>query len=132
MRRSIIGLSQEELADKLGISWQQLQKNETGQNRTSVGRLKDIATILNVEVTWFFKDDVTPIDEPSEGNLDTVRVKRSSASADERTCHDRPASASEIGKLIAAFMALPNSRARSAAVDCVIKLARNSGNTPTK
>lgn len=124
MRRSIVGVSQEELAEKLGISWQQLQKNETGQNRTSVGRLKDIATILNVDVTWFFKDDVAPTTEPFEERPGAAR--RSSAGVDERMSDDWWSRAPEIGTLICAFMALPNARARRAVIDCAEKLARKS------
>ncbi len=51
------GLTQMELAEKLDISYQQLQKYETGKNRISASRLAVIAGALNVPVTVFFKPE---------------------------------------------------------------------------
>lgn len=49
------GLSQDALARQIGISFQQLQKYEKGTNRISVGRLQEIARVLDVPVGQFFK-----------------------------------------------------------------------------
>jgi transcriptional regulator with XRE-family HTH domain len=47
-------LSQEELAESLGISFQQIQKYEKGSNRVSASRLKEISDVLQVPIgTWF-------------------------------------------------------------------------------
>lgn len=54
-RRTILGLTQEQLAGALGISYQQVQKYETGANRVSAGRLYEIARILDVEMGFFFE-----------------------------------------------------------------------------
>lgn len=53
-RRIMMGLTQDQIADTLGISYQQIQKYETGSNRVSAGRLYEIATLLNTDVSWFF------------------------------------------------------------------------------
>ena len=54
LRRSALGLSQSALAQQLGISFQQVQKYETGQNRISASRLHHAATALGTSVETFF------------------------------------------------------------------------------
>ena len=53
-RRISLGLSQEQLGAALGLSFQQIQKYEKGQNRISGGRLYRIASLLSVPVQYFF------------------------------------------------------------------------------
>jgi transcriptional regulator with XRE-family HTH domain len=54
-RRQAIGLSQEALAGKLGVSFQQVQKYETGANRVSAARLFDICEVLEVSLASMFE-----------------------------------------------------------------------------
>lgn len=53
-RRILLGLTQDQVADALNISYQQIQKYETGANRVSAGRLAQIAEVLEVQPGWFF------------------------------------------------------------------------------
>ena len=53
-RRWMVGLSQQQLGEAVGIKFQQIQKYETGMNRVSASRLWDIAAVLDVPVTFFF------------------------------------------------------------------------------
>jgi transcriptional regulator with XRE-family HTH domain len=55
LRRSLIGMSQERLAELLGITYQQVQKYERGANRIGSSRLHEIARVLDVPVAWFFE-----------------------------------------------------------------------------
>ena len=55
MRRLMLKLSQTDLADGLGLTFQQVQKYEKGMNRIGAGRLQQIAHILQVPVTFFFE-----------------------------------------------------------------------------
>lgn len=55
-RREEIGLSQAELGAELGITFQQVQKYETGFNRVGAGRLFDISVILGASVEFFYRD----------------------------------------------------------------------------
>ena len=55
MRRHILGMSQGKLADKLGITFQQVQKYEKGTNRISAGRLQAMSHIFRVSVPYFFE-----------------------------------------------------------------------------
>ncbi|MBF9034250.1 helix-turn-helix domain-containing protein [Rhodobacterales bacterium HKCCE2091] len=54
-RRWMIGMTQQQLAEKVGIKFQQIQKYETGANRISASRLWDIAGALGSEVGYFFE-----------------------------------------------------------------------------
>ncbi|SOC09181.1 helix-turn-helix domain-containing protein [Rhodobacter maris] len=54
-RRWMVGVTQQQLADKVGIKFQQIQKYETGMNRVSASRLWDIADALDVPVSFFFE-----------------------------------------------------------------------------
>lgn len=56
MRRIELGLNQEQLGLSLGISFQQLQKYESGRNRISASRLYSIAKELDVSIDYFFED----------------------------------------------------------------------------
>ncbi len=53
-RRWLVGMTQQQLAEKVGIKFQQIQKYETGANRVSASRLWDIADALDVQVSFFF------------------------------------------------------------------------------
>jgi transcriptional regulator with XRE-family HTH domain len=55
LRRTLLGMTQEQLASALSISYQQIQKYETGANRVSAGRLFEIGQRLGVEVSYFFE-----------------------------------------------------------------------------
>lgn len=55
LRRTRLGLSQQELADRIGLSWQQVQKYEHGVNRLVGSRLWDISCALECPVEWFFE-----------------------------------------------------------------------------
>ena len=54
-RRWMVGMTQQQLAEKVGIKFQQIQKYETGMNRVSASRLWDIAEALSVPVAFFFE-----------------------------------------------------------------------------
>lgn len=55
LRRTELGLTQEQLAEALDVSYQQIQKYETGANRVSAGRMLEIARKLGVDVRYFFE-----------------------------------------------------------------------------
>jgi len=54
MRRKLLGVSQERLADQLGLTFQQVQKYERGANRVSASKLYEIAKALQTSVSYFF------------------------------------------------------------------------------
>src|SRR5271169_3311879 len=56
MRRLLLGMNQETLANALGLTFQQVQKYEGGANRVSASRLSAMAEILSVPISFFFGD----------------------------------------------------------------------------
>ncbi|MBT8155579.1 helix-turn-helix domain-containing protein [Epibacterium ulvae] len=65
-RRWLIGMTQQQLAEKVGIKFQQIQKYETGANRVSASRLWDISDALEVQVSFFF-DGLQDDQQTTEG-----------------------------------------------------------------
>jgi transcriptional regulator with XRE-family HTH domain len=55
-RRIMLGFTQQQLADLIGVTYQQAHKYERGINRISAGRLFEIAHVLSVPVNHFFED----------------------------------------------------------------------------
>jgi transcriptional regulator with XRE-family HTH domain len=74
-RRWLVGMTQQQLAEKVGIKFQQIQKYETGANRVSASRLWDIAVTLDVPVAYFYEGlsqhGAAPggVDMPLDGDL---------------------------------------------------------------
>lgn len=68
IRRTLVGMSQEELGHAIGVTFQQIQKYERGVNRVSGSRLFDVACALRVPVAFFFEG----VDE----NLVQARIER--------------------------------------------------------
>jgi transcriptional regulator with XRE-family HTH domain len=56
LRRLMLNLSQTDVADALGLTFQQIQKYEKGSNRLSAGRLLRVAILLEVPLTYFYQD----------------------------------------------------------------------------
>ncbi len=72
MRRLMLDMSQIEVADALGVTFQQVQKYEKGMNRVGAGRLQHLSQVLQVPVTFFF-----------EGLPDRPETTATATSADE-------------------------------------------------
>ena len=76
-RRWMVGMTQQQLGDIVGIKFQQIQKYETGMNRISASRLWDIAQALDVSISFFFEgfddDEVaasaSPLETDKRGDL---------------------------------------------------------------
>ena len=74
-RRWMLGMTQQQLGDKVGIKFQQIQKYETGANRISASRLWDIAAAMEVPVSCFFEgiDDEAADTGAARGDILTDR-----------------------------------------------------------
>jgi transcriptional regulator with XRE-family HTH domain len=67
----MVGMTQQQLAEKVGIKFQQIQKYETGMNRVSASRLWDIADAMGVPVSFFFEGlgEAPVVQTPVEGDI---------------------------------------------------------------
>jgi transcriptional regulator with XRE-family HTH domain len=63
MRRMILRMSQSELGELLGVTFQQIQKYENGSNRISMHRLRLTARALEVSPSYFFEGVLAPVSE---------------------------------------------------------------------
>ncbi len=68
-RRWLTGMTQQQLAEQVGIKFQQIQKYETGANRVSASRLWDISDALDVPVSFFFEGLESDSDGTSSGSV---------------------------------------------------------------
>lgn len=64
--RCMAGMSQTDLGEKIGVTFQQVQKYEKGDNRISAGRLSDAAACLNQPITFFYDGISGPATEPDK------------------------------------------------------------------
>jgi len=69
-QRTLLRLSQEQLARAVGVTFQQIQKYERGSNRVSASRLYDIAKVLGVPISFFFDHIEDEIDGRPEAHID--------------------------------------------------------------
>ena len=109
LRRSALGLSQSALAQQVGVSFQQVQKYETGQNRISASRLHRVATVLGTSVEAFFPPVETARDASDDG---WSGLRFITATADGRT-------------VIADFPMIADREVRKAVARVVRALARD-------
>ena len=65
-RRKVIGMSQEQLAAALKLTFQQIQKYERGANRISASKLYEIAVALQVPISHFFAGLADPVDQMAD------------------------------------------------------------------
>ena len=66
IRRVSLGMTQGQLAEQVGVRFQQIQKYEVGHNRISASRMWDIAAVLQVPVTYFFEGLSSSVPETGE------------------------------------------------------------------
>lgn len=108
-RRMAQSITQADLGGDLGISAQQVQKYENGQNRISASKLFEVARRLGTTVSWFFEG---LDDSPAAGFVEAAAP-----------FDPAPSQHSQTRELIAAFRALPSDAARS---EVLARLKANS------
>ena len=112
LRRTALGVTQERLAQALGVTFQQVQKYEKGANRIGAGRLQEIARVLDAPPSFFYEGAPeivsTGVREPAHTSATSVMLPAESL------------------QLIKAFMTIRDDRLRSSVLDLVRALARQS------
>lgn len=107
LRRAQAGMTQTELGAKVGLSFQAVQKYETGENRISASRLYQLARILDVPLAYFF-----------EGLDETGRVEEGAGAAE--------LTRKEASMVLGAYYGIKDPRLRSA---CLLIMTRMVGRT---
>jgi transcriptional regulator with XRE-family HTH domain len=114
-RRMLLGMSQEKLGEKLGLTFQQIQKYEKGINRIGASRLFDLAQVLGVSVQFFYEE--APTGEVPRFVADGFAERPAESSIVEFL---RSRDGLELNK---AFVRIADVRARRAIVELVRSLA---------
>lgn len=112
-RRRLLQLSQKEMADSLGITFQQVQKYEKGVNRIGAGRLFNIAQLLGVDVDYFFEDVNSEVYQQLPSYKKSYGHASGLLQEDQVEQNFDPMSGAEATMLLKAFYALP-AKARNA------------------
>ena len=113
MRRTMLGMSQEKLGDALGLTFQQVQKYESGTNRIGASRLFDLCRVLDVPSAFFFDE------MPGEG------AGRAMGLAEERgQAPTDPMARRETLELVRAYYRITDPRVRRKVFDLAKTLAR--------
>jgi len=112
LRRTLLGLSQERLADALGLTFQQVQKYERGANRIGASRLHQLARILEVPVSFFF-EEMSAAPRPAEAGL-----------AEDQAGFDHdPMTRRETLELVRAYYRIPDEKVRKRIFEMVKAVA---------
>ena len=121
-RRMLLGMSQEKLGEKLGLTFQQIQKYEKGINRIGASRLFDLAQVLGVPVQFFYE-------EAPAGDAFGANPTGMSDGPEESSIVDflRSRDGLELNK---AFVRISDVKARRAIVDLVRSLANDDNKEP--
>ncbi len=108
LQRINAGLSQTELGDKIGVTFQQVQKYEKGLNRVGAGRLAKIADVLRVPVTVFFGLSADSESKLSKGESPTELLTRPYAL-----------------RLLKAYLAIEDKKVQASILEMVETIASN-------
>lgn len=114
MQRRVLGMSQSALAERVSVTFQQVQKYEKGSNRVGASRLQGIADCLNVPVSFFF-EGMAGADESESGLMKGMDDLTGFISTAEGLALNR------------AFLAVKDARIRQKIVGLVKSLATQEG-----
>ncbi len=121
LRRGMLGLSQERLAEALGVTFQQVQKYERGVNRVGASRLYDLARVLDVPIGFFY-DDMPDETARRDVPLSGARLAFGAAEVQQPYGED-PMARRETQDLVRAYYRITDPTVRKRVLDLVRSLA---------
>ena len=130
-RRKVLKLSQQQMADMLGLTFQQVQKYEKGMNRVGASRLWDISRILGVSMDFFFADmdpmikTQSPMMLISENTKNIEYLKES-----EENIDFDPMKRKETMELVSAYYKITNRTLAKQLFNLILSLSKTNTYTP--
>ena len=121
LRRILLGYTQKQMAARLGITFQQLQKYENGINRISASRLWDVCVLLNSPVDFFFAE----MDKETQKHSPMMLAGKSPTMSYNPGIID-PMHRQETIRLVNAFYKITNHRLSKKLLELMVDLAANS------
>ena len=124
LRRTLVGMSQEQLGKASGLTFQQIQKYERGTNRMGASRLFQLARLLNVQVSWFFDELPSALGgkQPQQGLSDSEQESLEGVPQNDNQIMQRR----ETLELIRAYYRIADPKQRRAVYDFIKKMAGKS------
>ena len=120
LRRTLLGMSQEQLGAELNITFQQVQKYERAANRVSASRLWDMSQILDVPISYFF-DDMS--EETMQASPRRVARGSGTVAFDSAAAVKDPMARRETLELVRAYYNIESASARKRVADMVKTIA---------
>jgi len=122
LRRTTLGMSQEQLGSAVGLTFQQIQKYERGANRIGASRLYEFSRILGVPISYFFSDLGADEGAPIIVHRDPPAWGGEAGAADE----DSAAPGREVLELVRAYYQIDNVRVRARLFELVKSVGKNA------
>ena len=116
LRRTLLGMSQEKLAEAIGLTFQQVQKYERGTNRVSSSRLFDLTRVLDVSLAYFFDEMGDDIASQSPSALQGRAPETADIEQD-------PAAKRETLELVRAYYGIQDQQVRQTLVKMIRSIA---------
>lgn len=122
LRRTLLGLSQEQVGASVGLTFQQVQKYERGTNRIGASRLYDLGTFLGVPVSYFFEGAANDTKANIRGLAEEASLFQHETTVEKR----------EALELLRLYNAIPDQKNREKVLGVVRMLAETMITTPIK
>ncbi len=127
LRRTILGYSQQYLARKLGLTFQQVQKYEKGFNRVGASRLWDISKVLRVPMDFFFEDmDKETVDHSPMMLTVPDSEELSLFAEDEQEMDLDPMKKKETLELVRAYYNISNRQIAKHLFDLIVTMSKSN------
>ena len=121
LRRTLLHISQEQLASDIGVTFQQVQKYESGHNRVSASRLFDISRVLNCPISYFFGD----IGPETTGDRSMPGARAAEGVAEEAVGFDAdPMQRTETLELVRSYWRLHNAELRKNVLELLSNISK--------
>ena len=121
LRRTLLRISQEQLAGDIGVTFQQVQKYESGHNRVSASRLYDISRVLDCPIAYFFED----IGEHVTSGRATPKPRTGEGLSESKAqFNDDPMQRTETLELVRAYWRLHGSEIRHNVLELLINMSK--------
>ncbi len=126
LRRKVLHMSQQQMAEKMGLTFQQIQKYEKGLNRVGASRLWDISRVLGVSMDFFFADMPLEIEEQSPMMLTSKPLNDFNEDAPEID-YD-PMKRKETLELVTAYYKINNRKIAKYLFDLIVAVSKSDVN----
>lgn len=129
LRRTILHITQQQMAEMLGLTFQQVQKYEKGMNRVGASRLWDISRVLEVPMGFFFEDMDADVAQRSPRMLNSV-FSNNFCVEENHISDDDPMKRQETLELVRAYYKIPNRAIAKDLFKLIVALSKSTAGMP--